>query len=68
MITPENGQAVRGPKRSILVVDDNRDSATSMAMMLKLMGNEVHTAHDGIEAVEAAGQFRPNVGRGSGTT
>lgn len=59
--TPENGQAVRGPKRSILVVDDNRDSATSMAMMLKLMGNEVHTAHDGVEAVEAAEQFRPNV-------
>jgi CheY-like chemotaxis protein len=59
--TPENGQAVRGPKRSILVVDDNRDSATSMAMMLKLMGNEVHTAHDGVEAVEAADQFRPDV-------
>jgi len=59
--TPENGQAVRGPKRSILVVDDNRDSATSMAMMLKLMGNEVHTAHDGVEAVKAANQFRPNV-------
>jgi signal transduction histidine kinase/ActR/RegA family two-component response regulator len=59
--TPENGQAVRGPKRSILVVDDNRDSATSMAMMLKLMGNEVHTAHDGVAAVEAAEQFRPNV-------
>jgi signal transduction histidine kinase/ActR/RegA family two-component response regulator len=59
--TPENGQAVRGPKRRLLVVDDNRDSATSMAMMLKLMGNEVQTAHDGVEAVEAAEQFRPSV-------
>jgi CheY-like chemotaxis protein len=48
-----------GPKRRILVVDDNRDSAASMAMMLKLTGNEVRTAHDGVEAVEVAGAFRP---------
>jgi PAS domain S-box-containing protein len=48
-----------GPRRRILVVDDNRDSANSMAMMLKLMGNQVRTAHDGIEAVETAGEFRP---------
>jgi CheY-like chemotaxis protein len=48
-----------GPLRRILVVDDNRDSANSMAIMLKLMGNEVRTAHDGIEAVEAAQEFRP---------
>ena len=42
---------------AILVVDDNRDSAASMAMMLKLTGNEVRTAHDGIEAVEVAERF-----------
>jgi PAS domain S-box-containing protein len=50
-----------GAKRRILVVDDNRDSAASMAMMLKLTGNEVRTAHDGIEAVEVAEAFRPQV-------
>ena len=50
-----------GPTRRILVVDDNRDSADSMAMLLKLLGNEVRTAHDGIEAVEAAEEFRPEV-------
>jgi len=54
-------QTELGPKRRILVVDDNRDSAISMAIMLKLMGNEVHTAHDGFEAVEAAERFRPKV-------
>ena len=43
------------------MVDDNRDSATSMAMMLQLLGNEVRTAHDGIEAVELAERFRPQV-------
>ncbi|WP_010584669.1 hybrid sensor histidine kinase/response regulator [Schlesneria paludicola] len=47
--------------RRFLVVDDNRDSATSMAMMLKLVGNDVRTANDGLEAVEASEQFRPQV-------
>ena len=50
-----------GSKRRILVVDDNQDAAASMAMMLQLMGNEVRAAHDGVEAVEIAGQFRPQV-------
>jgi PAS domain S-box-containing protein len=49
------------PKRRILVVDDNRDSALSMAVMLKLLGNEVRIAHDGVQAVELAESFRPEV-------
>ncbi|HEY9421286.1 MAG TPA: PAS domain S-box protein [Thermoanaerobaculia bacterium] len=48
-------------KRRILVVDDNQDSAASMAMMLELLGNEVRTAHNGVEGVELAEQFRPQV-------
>jgi CheY-like chemotaxis protein len=48
-------------KRHVLVVDDNRDSAVSMAMMLRYLGNEVRTAHDGIEAIEVAEAFRPHV-------
>jgi PAS domain S-box-containing protein len=47
--------------RRILVVDDNRDGADSLAAMLRLLGNEVRTAHDGAAAVEVAGQFRPEV-------
>jgi CheY-like chemotaxis protein/two-component sensor histidine kinase len=50
-----------GHRRRILVVDDNRDSAASMAMMLQLSGNDVRTAHDGIEAVEIANTFHPQV-------
>jgi CheY-like chemotaxis protein len=50
-----------GPKRRILVVDDNRDSAESMAEMLHLFGNEVAVAHDGLEAIEQAGTFRPEI-------
>ncbi len=47
--------------RRILVVDDNRDSATTLATLLKLTGNETYTAYDGLEAVEVAGRFRPDV-------
>jgi PAS domain S-box-containing protein len=58
---PAGGPGTNAPGRRILVVDDNRDSATSMAMMLGLMGNQVRTAHDGVEAVRVAESFRPQV-------
>jgi signal transduction histidine kinase len=48
-------------RRRILVVDDNRDAADSLGMLLRMMGNEVHTAHDGLEAVGAAAAFQPDV-------
>jgi PAS domain S-box-containing protein len=57
----DNESATATSKRRILVVDDNRDSATSLGMMLKLMGNETHTAHDGLAAIEAAEKFRPDL-------
>ena len=49
------------PARRILVVDDHRDSATSLAMVLDLMGNLTRTAFDGPSAIEAAERFRPDV-------
>jgi len=48
-------------QRRILVVDDNQDSADSLAMLLKLSGHEVHIAHDGVEAVEGAAALQPEV-------
>lgn len=45
----------------ILVVDDNRDSATSLAMLLKLYGYQTQTAFDGLEAIDAATKFLPQV-------
>jgi PAS domain S-box-containing protein len=45
----------------ILVADDNEDSATAMAVMLKLLGNEVRTANDGLEALQVAEEFRPEL-------
>lgn len=54
-------KAPLAPRRRILVVDDNVDSAASMAMLLKVRGNETAMARDGLEAVEAAERFRPDV-------
>ena len=47
--------------RRILVVDDNLDAADSLAMMLTMMGNETQLAHDGLQALNMAAAFRPNV-------
>jgi signal transduction histidine kinase/ActR/RegA family two-component response regulator len=46
--------------RRVLVVDDNVDSAETMAEILKLWGHEVQTAHDGVAALEAARAHRPD--------
>jgi len=47
--------------RRILVVDDNQDSATSLAELLELIGHKTHIAYDGLEAVTAAATFLPEV-------
>ena len=47
--------------RRILVVDDNVDSADSLADLLRLMGNEVRIAYDGQAAAAAAEAFRPGL-------
>jgi len=48
-------------KRRMLVVDDLKDSADSLAMLLRMLGHEVQTAYDGEEAIAAAERFRPEV-------
>jgi CheY-like chemotaxis protein len=58
--TPTVSRHAAGPRR-ILVVDDNADSAESLAMLLKLNGHETRLAYDGLQAVEAAEQFRPDL-------
>jgi PAS domain S-box-containing protein len=51
----------RGPTCRVLVVDDNVDAAQSMASLLKCMGYESRTAHDGPEALDVAREYRPVV-------
>jgi CheY-like chemotaxis protein len=45
----------------VLIVDDNRDGAQGLAMMLDLEGHEVRTAVDGLEALAIAEEFQPQV-------
>jgi PAS domain S-box-containing protein len=48
-------------RRRILVVDDNEDSAESLAQLLKLLGHETHTAFDGFQGIELAERLRPDI-------
>ena len=57
---PERSESDGSPLR-ILVVDDNRDSAGSITLLLQLAGHEVRQLHDGKEALAQAAQFRPDV-------
>jgi CheY-like chemotaxis protein len=50
-----------GKRTAHLIVDDHRDSADSLALLLKRDGHEIQTAYDGLEAFEAAATFRPEV-------
>jgi PAS domain S-box-containing protein len=47
--------------RRVLIVDDNRDAAESLADLLRHLGGRVEVAHDGPAALAAAGRFRPAV-------
>jgi signal transduction histidine kinase/ActR/RegA family two-component response regulator len=49
------------PGRRILVVDDNIDSAETLALLLRLGGHDVHTAHSGRNALESAQINRPEI-------
>jgi signal transduction histidine kinase len=48
-------------KRSILVVDDNVDAASSMAMLLRMAGHDVEVEHDGAAALEHVSRQTPDL-------
>jgi len=52
---------VANSSRRVLIVDDNADSAESMAVLLRLYGHDVRLAHDGLAALEEARAFRPDI-------
>ncbi|HWI16450.1 MAG TPA: PAS domain S-box protein [Vicinamibacterales bacterium] len=59
---PTSASALPGQRaRRVLIVDDSRDGAESLGMMLEIAGHEVAIAYDGLEAIEKAAQFRPEV-------
>jgi CheY-like chemotaxis protein len=57
---PPRPEASPTRRRRILVVDDNRDAAMTLALALRLKGHDVTTASDGFEAVKLAEAERPD--------
>jgi len=55
-----NASTVR--RGRVLVVDDNRDAAESLALVLRFAGYEVFIAFGGAEALEIGSRERPNAG------
>lgn len=49
------------PSLRVLVVDDNVDTVTTLAMLVQESGHDVRTAFDGTAVLEAALDYRPNV-------
>jgi CheY-like chemotaxis protein len=59
--TGEPRQDASPSGRQLLVVDDNKDAAVSLAMLLRLQGHEVRVAHDGPSALELATSYHPDM-------
>jgi CheY-like chemotaxis protein len=45
----------------VLIADDNHDAAVSLSMLLQAMGHDTRVVHDGVEALEEAETFRPDI-------
>jgi PAS domain S-box-containing protein len=60
---PVSGAAPTMPSTAlrVLVVDDSRDAAESLAMLVRLAGHEALTAYDGRSAVRLGSDYRPDV-------
>jgi len=53
--------SAEAPRRRVLVVDDNVDSAQTLGLILRRMGHEVELAHDGEAALSVAARAKPSV-------
>ncbi|MFT3774657.1 MAG: ATP-binding protein [Minicystis sp.] len=58
-VVPSNGASPR--RLRVLVVDDNVDAAITLADLVRAQGHDVRIAHDGHEALAAAGEQRPEL-------
>jgi PAS domain S-box-containing protein len=56
-----DGQPRKAGGKQVLVVDDNRDAANTMALLLRKWGHEVNMAYDGNEALTAADTYKPDL-------
>jgi signal transduction histidine kinase/CheY-like chemotaxis protein len=58
---PPDADCAHLPRRSILVVDDNCDSATSLTVLLRLLGHDVRDANDGLQTLRILENFVPDL-------
>lgn len=58
---PVSPAATPGPRRRVLVVDDDADAGDSIAMLLRLNGHEVEVAYSALSGLEAASRIAPDV-------
>jgi CheY-like chemotaxis protein len=61
MAYDRNCEGRTGGARRVLIADDNSDAADTMGMYLQLFGHQVRVTYDGLEAIEAAASFCPDV-------
>ena len=68
LLEPAGGRPAAGPPvrraippRRILIVDDSRDAAESLAMLLSLSGHQVLVSHHGEDALKLAASEKPEV-------
>ena len=48
-------------KRRVLVVDDNQAAAGMLGVLVEMLGHEVRTAHSGLEGIQVAAEFKPEL-------
>ena len=53
--------ATTEPKLRVLIVDDNRDGADTLGLLIEELGNEVHVTYGGAQALDVATAFRPGL-------
>ncbi len=58
-VSPRAAERQKLSPRRILLVDDNRDAAESLGMLLTFLGADVEIAHDGPGALDAFARRRP---------
>src|ERR1700722_7766656 len=57
----KGSMAISEKSRRVLVVDDNRDGADAMGLLVEELGNQVHVTYGGTQALDVANAFRPDL-------
>ena len=61
-MSQDNGSSThRAVRRRVLVVDDNRDAADSLAVVLRMLGADVRVEYSGADALRALDEYEPGV-------